>query len=371
MTTRPPSEHARPSGTSSIASSSTSHHTLHVAGNADNAEGKAKKDKSRKTHQKIRLSKKAGSSGTGSSIRAVKTGAEEDDDWTFEGGEADPGMNGNSRVRESMEAVRELREPQSYAVAPIGGVQASSDQKDKERESKGRRLVKKTSQLFGRKDKDKDKDRDRLSSNPASSSSSVYLPMASRQSSKSSGESQEQMNRQRPLASRVPSGGSTMTTNGSALGGGFLGTRRPSQEAQAALGAYAGNGSGIGAIRPKPRTGSSSTYESSIDAPSPLLTSGPLPGTGQRRPSQLSNLSSSVSALPRPPTQPIPTSATQPQGPSVPTRMSAWFSGLISSSAGSETSTQSSEPTTSPLRPTGPSTAVTRGPSAAAPRRCR
>jgi cysteine protease ATG4 len=327
--------------------------------------------RSRKPQGRLRLSKKAGPSTMPVPAALLKTtaessrldAAEDDDDWTFEGGRRDgDDVRGNGRagVRESMEVVRDVREPSGYRNAHGGAStttlqdQTMERDRDKDRESKGRRLVKKTSQLFGRKDKDKDRDRNRISPNPGSSSSSVYLPTASRQSSKSSGDSQDR----RPLASRVPSGSSTLTTNGA--GGGFLGMRRPSQDSQAALGAYTANGSTIG-VRQKARTGSTSTYGSSQDAPSPLLSAGPLPP--QRRSSQLAP---SAPALSRQSTQPAAMSIqTYPQqGPSVPTRMSAWFSGLISSSAGSDTSSnvQTSEPATSPVR----ATANNRGSSAAA-----
>ena len=354
--------------TASSASSCTSSSSAYPQGsypsNGD-SEGSGQGKKGRKPTGRLRLSKKAGSSqpgaGAGQDPGAGRNGRarvqEDDDDWTFEGGHGDDAAG--RRVSESMEVVRDMPQPMSYSAA-ASTVTLPDQARDKERESKGRRLVKKTSQLFGRKDKDKERDKERISPNPGSSSSSVLLPIASRQSSKSSGDSQDLVNQRRPLASRVPSGSSTITTNGGSSGGGFLGLRRPSQESQAAMGVFTANGGGSGGMRQKNRTGSTSTYDSSQDAPSPLLTTGQLPA--QRRPSQLASTSSSSSRTSTQQANPVP--AQLPQGPSVPTRMSAWFSGLISSSAGSDssTTTQSTEPAISPLR----STAVNRGPSAAA-----
>lgn len=191
------------------------------------------------------------------------------------------------------------------------------------KESKGKRLAHKTSQLFSRKDKDKDRPADDSQSNlnlPTTSRQTSYSSVASGESSRTNGSSNLSSNIQRP-----PSNPSRQSSAMSVpVEPKRQHSRRISQDSQMSW----------HGIQRTIRSGSSS-------GDSPTETHLPIP----RR--QSSNLSASVPALSR---NALPQPGPHLAPSSMSTRMSSWFTHLISTSSSPETVVAASPEPPSPAR---------------------
>lgn len=233
-----------------------------------------------------------------------------DEDWTLEDGSGGRG----SMDMASEEILADLEASQLTERAYGEGRRA-------EKESKGMKLAKKTSQLFSRKDKD------RPPLTHDDSQSTLSIPTSSRHtsfSSAASGESSRTNGYSNPSSSSItqqPSSHPSRRPNALSGSANTRHTRRISQDSQIS---WQG-------IKRTVRSGSNST-DSATESHLPLP---------QRRPS---NLSASVPALSRS-SMPPPT-ANQAMPASVSTRVSTWFTNFMSSSTTPETVTASAAPGT-------------------------
>ncbi|WVQ80335.1 hypothetical protein IAT38_002440 [Cryptococcus sp. DSM 104549] len=278
-----------------------------------------------------------------------RDGTDLEDDWTMEGMSVGGGVNNSemARGRESEDVVRGLdADPRAAYDQQVPEAATKEDGEKKERKSKGRQLVKKTSRLFGR-DKDKSSERSVEGDAAASSSSSSLAVNGSRQASYSSansghsGDSQTTTNgstRTMPSAFHRPT--SSIHSRNKSPRQSFVQShsRRASQDSQSSWQA--------------PRSIRSVTSHDSPVDPSPAV---PIPS---RQGSSFSG--ASVPSLRQ--SLPQPAGPNTPRSPDTfPSKMSNWFSHLLPATSESPPSTTSFLPSA----PADPPSPARKPPSAA------
>lgn len=278
--------------------------------------------KGHSTQQKVKVSRKGKVQPQG--VADDLSGR--DDDWTFEG----PPLNGhvaptphNLEDRSSTASGSESLEG-SQLTARKPYVQ---EEERKKKQSRGRALAKKTSQLFSRRDKDRPLEAD-LSVLNGDSNPSLRAPGGSRQASYSSTTSRDSQSttnssmRQHFVIPHRPSSAASGPPSPPSH------SRRLSQDSHSSWQATSrSNGSGA-----------SSNFNPTVD-PSKF----PIP----RR--QASNMSASVPGLSRH-AMPQPSGqggSSAPGGSTLPTRMSNWFSNLIPSTSSAAVGDSMSSPDSS------------------------
>lgn len=236
-----------------------------------------------------------------------------EDDWTIE----DVIANGDG-IEQEPQYFRDLQSEENESKPEQELVEITSREEKKEKASKSRELVRKTSRLFGR---DKDKDRDKCEE-PAVTGSSASTLAATRQSSSTSTDSSTS----RSFTSAFTRMNSIQSKRSPRRSFGQAHSRRASQDSQTSW--------------PAPRS-----IHSSITSHDP--SSDPQDGAGgngvpipQRQGASMSSLS--------PYSLPQPNGNTSRSPDTFPNKMSTWFSHLLPVS--SETPSPSTNETTSSVR---------------------
>lgn len=261
---------------------------------------------------------------------------QEDEDWTLE----EPSTEFESAREQAFQGAKnkdkyQLREP-SIPLTDSQLTEMPLAKEGKRKESKGRILVKKTSQIFSR---------DRRHREKSDNSTSLHLPSTSRQTSYSSVTSSD-----------------SYTTNGSSRNYGLPLSRPPSHPSQHS--SYSSKSHGRRQSQDsqtswRQTTRSSGSGSTSTHVSSPDVAAPPIPHR------QGSQLSASVPTLSR---NNLPQPASGPSGSrapdTFPTRMSTWFSHLLPSS--SSNAVPDTPDSSRPEVPNLPASPQRRGPSAAA-----